>query len=1070
MSSDEPDGVPPAAAAPPVGEAAAPNPGSAVAVPVAASADANDAGDPDSMMPPAILVGGAEPAHDHSSSEVHVAPDGPSVGQELTSASPKITDGTASQDAMQHEEQKDEDGNHADDDADDAVVDLLDSDDEDGEAFTSGTGQQQPRVGDAGVALPSSPPAAPGGGVGVAAVPPPAPAAAATTGGGGNDYSDDSDIEIVGTTAAPAPPPPPQQQHLPRLGVAPSGAAVAARAPVIPEWMQKAAAEALAAGIPANSREFNNYLSLREQDEEVKKALTRRLKQLQYELYGVCQRGQESANNGECNRSAAEHVDNVPGHIPTWEFPVPFTRQEPQRQRYVPSTRKANAFKLSLLSCSDFTITPIQHPDDWSSPRGSLAGLRIHIKKAAKPHGGAKFERADDDGGDDDDHGDSTEGIATVGPAGRWRIPLGAYESLVGYLASLRDERGRSAYVEGIDQRNLQMATMGRELKSKAYPSAQALIDEGVPSGISKALAPYQRGGVDFALHQDGRVLIADEMGLGKTIQAIAAMSAYATEWPLIVFSPSSARYHWQVEFNHWLGEDSVVNKPRNDNEGVDIASGVNGIANDDKSPSGDTDGDAKMSSFDEKKDDDDDGEVSANLELSSEDPMQRKCSKSPLQPMQLLRKSQVNVLTSSKDPLFPTADTQVVICSYGLAPNLIESGKIKKGMFKCAIVDESHMLKNKNTKRSRTILPILMKTTRCLMLSGTPALSRPMELWPQLSVLGNDRGWWNDESDFVRKYVNREEEAGGGGSALAELHTLLTSTVMIRRMKVDMLKNLPKKERHNARIRVTDEALKDEFDRSMAILREGKGALGKLAREHQKEEDERKKEADAVVDASSNGSALNAGENTIASLPTIDIESVRYDAERKRQSNIGGIRHRLMTEFWNGPNLSSQPQFFQQLYNQRVEQEVTRINQEHEQFLSTVKAGSVYNNCRVVDKAAEEEQRKTILNHLYSLTGKAKVGHVVEMLNAWLDDPTKGKLCIFAHHIDILDEITKGAGLSNAAGSLRKYIRIDGKTSPKARQEQMMEFQSDPTVRIAILGITAAGVAITLTAASTVW
>jgi hypothetical protein len=61
------------------------------------------------------------------------------------------------------------------------------------------------------------------------------------------------------------------------------------------------------------------------------------------------------------------------------------------------------------------------------------------------------------------------------------------------------------------------MATLGRELKNKAYPSAQALIDEGIPSGIAKALAPYQRGGVDFALHQDGRVLIADEMGLGKS-------------------------------------------------------------------------------------------------------------------------------------------------------------------------------------------------------------------------------------------------------------------------------------------------------------------------------------------------------------------------------------------------------------------------------------------------------------------------------------------------------------------------------------------------------------------------
>ena len=52
----------------------------------------------------------------------------------------------------------------------------------------------------------------------------------------------------------------------------------------------------------------------------------------------------------------------------------------------------------------------------------------------------------------------------------------------------------------------------------------------------------------------------------------------------------------------------------------------------------------------------------------------------------------------------------------------------------------------------------------------------------------------------------------------------------------------------------------------------------------------------------------------------------------------------------------------------------------------------------------------------------------------------------------------------------MSKFIRIDGSTSPKSRQEQILTFQTDPTVRIALLGITAAGVAVTLTASSTVW
>ena len=44
---------------------------------------------------------------------------------------------------------------------------------------------------------------------------------------------------------------------------------------------------------------------------------------------------------------------------------------------------------------------------------------------------------------------------------------------------------------------------------------------------------------------RDGRVLIADDMGLGKTLQAIAVMSHYRSDWPLLVVCPSSVRLTW---------------------------------------------------------------------------------------------------------------------------------------------------------------------------------------------------------------------------------------------------------------------------------------------------------------------------------------------------------------------------------------------------------------------------------------------------------------------------------------------------------------------------------------------
>jgi SNF2 family DNA or RNA helicase len=75
--------------------------------------------------------------------------------------------------------------------------------------------------------------------------------------------------------------------------------------------------------------------------------------------------------------------------------------------------------------------------------------------------------------------------------------------------------------------------------------------------------------------------------------------------------------------------------------------------------------------------------------------------------------------------------------------------------MFRCAIVDESHMLKNKSAKRTLTPLPILQAADRCVLLSGTPASARRSELWPQLTILSAEKeGWWTDEEDFIQKYV----------------------------------------------------------------------------------------------------------------------------------------------------------------------------------------------------------------------------------------------------------------------------------------------------------------------------
>ena len=337
-------------------------------------------------------------------------------------------------------------------------------------------------------------------------------------------------------------------------------------------------------------------------------------------------------------------------------------------------------------------------------------------------------------------------------------------------------------------------------------------------------------------------------------------------------------------------------------------------------------------------------------------------------------------------------------------------------------------MLKNIRTKRTQKLVPILHGTKRCILLSGTPALARPTELWPQLKILSTERdGWWDDEEEFIRKYVQRT-------SAIrrAELHTMLTGTVMIRRMKHDMLKSLPSKQRQKAIVDVVNPEMRQEFHHCMKLLREGKGVLAKIAKRH-KDFPEK------------NSPKMKSPADNFESLESLQAEyNVRYT------------------------------QTVQRIH---METQTMQMNDEHVKATAQKELDSWYRE-RVNDlqkppleKAIEEElDRKTILNKMYTMTAKVKIPLIADLVGKWLADPTKGKLCIFAHHIFVLDKIIQLVGLSNAKGSDKRFIRIDGSTSPKERQAQIVAFQADPHIRIAVLGITAAGVAVTLTASSTVW
>ena len=109
-------------------------------------------------------------------------------------------------------------------------------------------------------------------------------------------------------------------------------------------------------------------------------------------------------------------------------------------------------------------------------------------------------------------------------------------------------------------------------------------------------------------------------------------------------------------------------------------------------------------------------------------------------------------------------------------------------------IFDECHYLKNSGAQRTKLALSI--KSRKNLFLSGTPLLNRPIELYPVLKHIGVSvaQNW----KHFVEKYCDAYHDGYGyrvdGASNLPELQEKLRSSCMVRRLKKNVLTELPEK------------------------------------------------------------------------------------------------------------------------------------------------------------------------------------------------------------------------------------------------------------------------------------
>lgn len=157
---------------------------------------------------------------------------------------------------------------------------------------------------------------------------------------------------------------------------------------------------------------------------------------------------------------------------------------------------------------------------------------------------------------------------------------------------------------------------------------------------------------------------------------------------------------------------------------------------------------------------------------------------------------------------------------------NLVELNKMGFDLLVC---DEATYLKNRQTKRSKSVLGYYkerkkypgIKSKNCLFLTGTPVLNRPVEAFHLLNYLDKNR--FNNFYHFITRYGGWR---GSEPQNLDELHDR-TKDLIIRRVKKDVLTELPDKQRNDLYVEMTLSDMK-EYDTHLATLFRKWRQLGK--------------------------------------------------------------------------------------------------------------------------------------------------------------------------------------------------------------------------------------------------
>ncbi|CAJ0959900.1 unnamed protein product, partial [Mesorhabditis belari] len=156
-----------------------------------------------------------------------------------------------------------------------------------------------------------------------------------------------------------------------------------------------------------------------------------------------------------------------------------------------------------------------------------------------------------------------------------------------------------------------------------------------------------------------------------------------------------------------------------------------------------------------------------------------------------------IHLLLSKSVPMpIDRRSSTIVIMSYDQMK--LREEELLKQRFQVYIFDESHQLKEIKAKKTSTAQKLCKFANHVILLSGTPALSKPAELYSQVRLI--DPTLFPKFETFATRYCDGRPGNYGfeakGCTNNEELSAILSKCVMIRRMKNDVSEKLPLKKR----------------------------------------------------------------------------------------------------------------------------------------------------------------------------------------------------------------------------------------------------------------------------------